>query len=254
MRRFFEQKLNDTFKGRDSFTKKDLEDFFRLNEPDLNEHTLKSRIYHLKNKKIITQLNRTNYTLSSKKVFMPAIDTELADLAILIMDFIPDEQYCIWNSSWVNQFSRHQTMKNFYIVEAGKEELSSLFHFFKDKGLENVFLNPEQETLYLYARENEVPIILKPLISRAPVKEEKYNSKTIFVPSLEKLLVDLYTDVLLFNYTQGAELETVFENAISKYAVNFTTLFAYARRRNKAEQLEKYLKTHFFHLLKSIAI
>jgi hypothetical protein len=145
-------------------------------------------------------------------------------------------------------------MKNFHIVEAGKEELPSLFYYFKDKGLENVFLNPEQETINLYARENEVPIILKSLISRAPVMEEKYNSKTVFVPSLEKILVDLYTDLTTFNYTQGAELETIFENAISRYAINFTTLLAYARRRNKAEQMERYLKTNFHPLLKSIDI
>lgn len=254
MRKFIEQELKETFKDQSSFTKQELESFFRRYEPDLNDHTFNSRIHALRNRRIITQLNRNTYTLSTRKEFKPHIDKELGELGLLAMDFVLDEPYCIWDSGWINQFSRHQAMKNFHIVEIGKAELSSLFHLLKDKGWESVFLDPGQETLYLYARENEVPIVLKPLISRAPVEEEEYNLKKMVVPSLEKILVDVYTDVFVFNYIQGAELETIFEKAIAQYAVNFTTLIAYARRRNKAEQLEAYLKNHFSHLLNAIVL
>lgn len=254
MRKFIEQQLKESFKDRVSFTKEELESFFRRYEPDLNDHTFHSRMHALKNRRIIMQLNRNTYTLSIKKEFIQEIDKDLGELGLLVVDFVLDEPYCIWDSDWINQFSRHQTMKNFHIVEAGKVELPSLFHFLKDKGRESVFLDPGQEILYLYARENEVPIVLKPLISRSPLIEEEYDSKKMVIPSLEKILVDVYTDVFIFNYIQGAELETIFENAISKYAINFTTLFAYAHRRNKAEQLKAYLKEHFSHLLNSIAL
>lgn len=247
--KFLEQRLRDTFSGRNSFTKQELEDFFRLYEPNLNEHTLKSRIYRLKHGKIIAQLNSNTYTLSSKKDYYGMIDTELGDLTNLVTNFMLDQPYCVWNSDWVNEFSRHQVMKNFHIVEANKEELTSLFYHFKDKGLENVFLDPEQNTLHLYARDKEVPIVLKPLISRAPVIGEKYKSKTVFIPTLEKILVDLYTDTGIFDFVQGAELKMIFEQAIKKYAINFTTLFAYGRRRNKSEQLDNYIKSHFEHLI-----
>jgi hypothetical protein len=254
MRKFIEQQLKETFKDRASFTKAELERFFRRYEPELNEHTFYSRIRALRTRNIITQLNRNTYTLSTKQEFKPDIDSELGQLGLLTMDFLPQEPYCIWDSSWINQFSRHQTMKNFHVVETGKAELLSLFHFLKDKGWEGVFLDPGQETLYLYARENEVPIVLKPLISRSPVVEKEYQSKKLAVPSLEKILVDVYTDVFIFNHIQGAELETIYEKAITRYAVNFTTFFAYARRRNKEVQLEAYLKTHFSPLLNSIVL
>ena len=196
--KFVEQRLRDTFKKREAFTKKELEDFFRMYEPDLNEHTFRSRIFHLKKKNIIAQLDKNKYTLVVKKKFDPPLDTELAILDILTTGFMLSEPYCIWNSGWVNQFSRHQAMKNFHIVEANKEELEPLFYHFKDEGLENVFLNPEEDTLYRYARDKEVPIVLKPLISRAPLMEEKYGTKTVIVPTLEKILVDLYTDEAIF--------------------------------------------------------
>jgi len=254
MQKFVEQQLKETFKDQASFTKEDLGRFFRRYEPELNEHTLYSRIRSLRTRNMITQLNKNTYTLSTKKEFKPDIDTELGEQGLLAIDFLQGEPYCIWDSSWINQFSRHQAMKNFHVVEAGKSELLSLFHFLKDKGKESVFLDPGQETLYLYARENEVPIVLKPLISRSPVVKREYNSKKLTVPTLEKILVDIYTDVFIFNYIQGAELETIFEKAITRYTVNFTTFFAYARRRNKEEQLEAYLKAHFSHLLNSIIL
>lgn len=248
--KFLEQRLRDKFSGRNSFTKQDLEDFFRLYEPDLNEHTFKSRIYRLRQGKVITQMDSNTYTLSSKKDYYVMIDAELGDLANLVAKFILDQPYCVWNSDWVNEFSRHQVMRNFYIVEANKEELNSLFYHFKDKGHENVFLDPQQNILHLYARDKEVPIVLKPLISRAPVMEEKYGSKPVFIPTLEKILVDLYTDTIIFDFVQGAELETIFEHAIKKYAINFTTLLAYARRRNKSKQLDNYFKSHFEYFIK----
>jgi hypothetical protein len=253
LQKFIEQQLNETFKDKASFTKEDLERFFKNFEPDLNEHTFLSRIRALKTKNFITQLNRNVYTLSSKKEFSPDIGKELVELGLLIMDFFwRQEPYCIWDSSWINQFSRHQAVKNIYIVEADKFELLSLFNFLKDKGWENAFLNPGKEILYLYTRENEVPIVIKPLVSRSPLVGKEYNSKKLTVPSLEKILVDIYTDVFIFANIQGAELETIFEKAISRYAVNFTTLFAYARRRNKEEQIKLYLKAHLAHLVNSV--
>jgi len=254
MRKFIEQQIKQTFKDQVSFTKEDLWNFFRRYEAELNERTFYSRIRSLLSGNIINRLNKNTYTLSTKKAFKPAIDKDLGELAFLVIDFLKEEPYCVWDSSWINFFSRHQTIKNFYLVEAGKEELTSLFHFLKDNGREGVFLDPGQETLYLYARENEVSIVLKPLISRSPVAKQEYDSKNVTVPALEKILVDIYTDVFIFNFIQGAELEMIFENAIKKYAVNFTTFFAYARRRNKEKQLKAYLKTQFPHLQKSIVL
>jgi len=254
MQKFVEQELKLIFKDQASFTKEDLERFFRQYEPQLNEHTFYSRIRSLMTKNVITQLNKNTYTLSAKKAFKPDIDTELGELGLLAIDFLQEEPYCIWDSSWLNHFSRHQAMKNFHVIETGKAELLSLFYFLKDKGKESAFLDPGQETLSLYVRENEMPIVLKPLISRSPVVKQAYHSEKLAVPLLEKILVDIYTDVFIFNYIQGAELERIFETAIRRYAVNFTTLFSYARRRNKEEQLKAYLKNNFSHLLNSIIL
>lgn len=254
MQKFIEQQLTEVFKDRESFTKEDLAYFFKQYEPQLNEHTFYSRIRAFKAKNVITQINKNTYILSTKRGFRPEIDEDLGEMGLLIREYMVRSPYCIWDSAWINQFSLHQAIKNIQIVETDKAELLSLFHFLKDNGWANAFIKPGQEILYLYARENEVPIVLKPLVSRSPVMRNEYHSIQLFTPSLEKILVDIYTDIFIFAHLQGAELETIFEKAIGRYAVNFTKLLAYARRRNKEEQLKIFLKDHYGHLLNSIVL
>lgn len=247
MSKFAEQQLKKAFSAGHSFSKKDLWELFQKLEPDLNENTFRSRIYHLRQKNILQQLDKSTYTLGVKRTFKPVLDDELIHLDKFITNSIGSEPYCIWNSSWLNQFSRHQIMRNFYIVETGKDVMQTLFFYLKDVWRREVFLNPTQEILELYAREADMPVILRPLISRSPLQAEIPHDKIVSVPTLEKVLVDTYTDDVLFNYVQGSELETIVEQALDKYSVNATTLLAYARRRNKEAEWKGYLESHSFY-------
>jgi len=58
-------------------------------------------------------------------------------------------------------------------------------------------------------------------------------------------LVDIYDNDALFYFLQGAELQRIFENALNGYSINFTTLFGYAKRRNKEESIKKYINRNF---------
>jgi hypothetical protein len=78
-------------------------------------------------------------------------------------------------------------------------------------------------------------IIVKTLISEAPLQ----NVQTMPVPTLEKILVDLYSDSDIFYFLQGKEMLTIFENALEKYTVNIDRLLRYAARRNRKEELQK---------------
>ena len=67
MRQFVENRLIEEFKGRESFTRDDLFDFYRQYEPDLKEGTFGWRIYELKDKNIIRSLKRGLYFLYTLK-------------------------------------------------------------------------------------------------------------------------------------------------------------------------------------------
>ena len=67
----------------------------------------------------------------------------------------------------------------------------------------------------------------------------------IIVPTLEKILVDIFADKILFNAYQGSELAFIFNTAYQKYELNLTKLLSYASRRGKQQELSDflYLKT-----------
>ena len=55
MLKFVENKFIAEFKDRESFSRDELFDFFRLYEPDLKEGTFGWRVFDLKNKNIINK-------------------------------------------------------------------------------------------------------------------------------------------------------------------------------------------------------
>ena len=81
----------------------------------------------------------------------------------------------------------HQPDRFLLLVDVEAVATESVFYFLKDEKYKNVFLNPDENTLERYINEERESIIVKPLITKAPLeKEEK-----IATPSLEKILVDI---------------------------------------------------------------
>lgn len=74
----------------------------------------------------------------------------------------------------------------------------------------------------------------------------------IYIPTLEKILLDVFSDAATFYAIQGSEMDVLFENALKRYRINFTKLFSYAKRRNKEEQIKRYLETNFGDIVKDI--
>jgi len=57
--------------------------------------------------------------------------------------------------------------------------------------------------------------IVKTLVSEAPTQK----IGNICTVSIEKMLVDIFCDEMLFAAQQGAEMRTIFNEALSKYTI-----------------------------------
>ena len=79
-------------------------------------------------------------------------------------------------------------------------------------------------------------IFVKPLITESPVTE----CNGVYVPTLEKLLVDLRKDRDFF-YLQDSEGDNILRNAYALYAVNQSRLLRYAARRGVREEISELL-------------
>ena len=77
------------------------------------------------------------------------------------------------------------------------------------------------------------PIIIKNLVTESPLCEQK----GLHIPTLEKLLVDMYCDSD-FYYLQGEEYWRIMHNA-HQYVINTSKMFRYASRRNALQEIKR---------------
>lgn len=252
MPKIIENSLIEKFKDREYFTREDLFEFYRYFEPDLTEGTFGWRIYDLKDKNIIRSLKRGLYVISHKPQYKPEISPELIKLAKQVSDKFEDAKHCIWETEWLNELSQHQASKKIIIIEIEKDFIESLYYDLKDSSRNELYLNPNDKDIDFYIAESDHPVIIKKLITRSPIARRTEKRVKFYTPLLEKILVDLFAEERLFYYLQGPELMHIYENAISNYAINFTKLFSYAKRREREQDIKQFMTNHMYHLVKDI--
>jgi len=231
------EQLKQTFSNRESFSRGDLYDFYQRFEPDLKDTTFRWRIYNLKEKKLIRPISRSEFTLAYKPVFKPYLQDMERRAAQLLEKGFKSLKYAVWSTQVIKEFMLHQPARSFTVVEVEREAMESVFFYLKDNNIKNIFLQPEEREIDRYVSEQDNAVILQSLVSKAPLQK----IKKISTITLEKLLVDLYSDRKLFNAYQGSELAFIFNNAYHRYSIDFTKLFSYAERRRKETDLIDFL-------------
>jgi hypothetical protein len=187
---------------------------------------------------ILTRVGRGKFLIGNKKNYIPEIQAKLKTLNNKILKQFPFLDYCLWSSSFYNEFMHHQPGKFYLIVEVEKDATESIFFFMKENKY-SVFLDPTKELLNRYVPDEKETWIVKSLVTEAPTQ----NINGIQTTTIEKLLVDLFCDTVILNAQQGAERDIIFDDAILKYTVNENRMLRYANRRRKKVELSNYLKT-----------
>lgn len=186
---------------------------------------------------VLERIGRGIFKLGQKKSFKPKFAGQERSIAELIQSKFPYTDYCIWNTSIINQFMVHQPFRFMDMIEVDKEAASSVFNFLKEEGYSS-FLKPGKEIMDNYLQDAESPLIIKPLITEAPVQE----IENITTTTIEKLLVDLFADDVIFSAYQGKELSTIYQEAFNAYTINIKKLLRYADRRKKRPKLTDFLE------------
>lgn len=238
-----EQVLLSYFRGKAAFSREDLYQYFVEREGDLNRGTLGWRIYDLKKAGLIQEIKRGWYVIqTSKEIFAPEANLTIQRIAALIDQNYRRLDYCVWDMNWLNHFTELQYYKETYLVEVEKDMQSTVAVTLSENGFAHVSWLPWSEQYSLVHATDTITIL--PLITRSPLREQTLQEgKMMTIPSLEKILVDIFRETKVFYFLQGTELENIYRNAINRYAINFTTLFAYAKRRGKAKAIYELIET-----------
>lgn len=235
MNNTLENKLGSYFEKSRILSRLELILAIQKDNPSWTQSTITVYMSKLKKAGKLGSPSRGIYTLSLKKTFHPEITPALKKLYNKVHKEYPYINCCVWDSKWLNSLMRHQPFKQYIIIEVEKDTVSQVFNSISDTS-KNVYMNPDSYLFDYYISSVDEATIVKPLISEAPVE----NEKKVVIPTLEKLLVDMLIDKDLFAAQQG-ELEDIFLNAIEKYTINIARMKRYALRRNRENEVTEIL-------------
>jgi len=224
------------FENRKSFTTNDVYGFFSQAEPDIKRATVNWRIYELVRQGFFKRIGRGTYILGKEIGFSPTLSKKHKIIFSRIKKQFPLILFCCWHTFALKELFQHVAGKDFLLVEIEREAMDAVFHFIKETN-KNTFKEPSRDAMENYVFDGKDAVIVKSLISEAPLQ----NADSVTVPTIEKILVDLVADSEVFFFLQGQELLNIFENALGKYTVNRDRLLRYAKRRNKSEELKNIL-------------
>ncbi len=168
-------------------------------------------------------------------------DLHKEDIAIYrkIHKKFPFASVCVWNTRVFNHFTHNMLFKYYTIVEVERVAMRSVFYFLNEFKTRVVF-NPSAEIMDLYTGIVMNTIIVIPLISQAPLLDQN----GVITPSIEKILVDIFCDPVIFASQQQNEMQNIFEISFRTYNINLQSLLRYAGRRNKQNEITAWMKNN----------
>ncbi|WP_313125828.1 DUF6577 family protein [Proteiniclasticum ruminis] len=223
--------------GDKPFNSNDLYNFYANYEPDLKKTTFRWRVYTLKDNGVISTLKKGVYTTTRKKNFEPAIDKKLVSIFRKVKKQFPYTDMAIWDTSWLNNYMVHQKFTNNIILEVEKDAAPVVFAYLQEL-YRNVYLNPGKFEVEHYIVSGQKNIIIKNLMMTSPLTERE----GLILPTIEKIMVDLFKDDELFAPYQGAELQNIFQEFFYTYNINQSTLRQYANKRHVRDRLIFFLE------------
>jgi hypothetical protein len=230
--------LKEFFKDKTVFTINDLRKYYQRIDTNFNETAFKWRIHDLKKKELIRSVKRGVYTFQSRQLYQPGISSRLKKKYKEIKKEFPYTGCCVWETRWLNELMNHQPGHFMDLFEVENEAAQSVFYFLLQRDeRDKIYFKPTGKEIEQYIAANRRSTIIRSLVTQAPTREQE----GICIPRLEKILVDLFIDRSLFIAYQGQELIMIFKNAYRQFPVNISTLFRYAQRRKRKDQLKNFI-------------
>lgn len=228
--------LRNYFHKQPRFSTNELTEFYRSKEPEVKKTTINWRIYNLVQDGVLTRIGRGKFALGTGRAYYPELTTKQVSLFKKLNAEFPFISICIWSTSVINEFMLQQPGRFYQLIEVEKDGIESVFYYLKEKNM-SVYMDPSAELISRYLIDEREHWIVKPLVSEAPTQE----LNGISTITIEKMLVDIFCDPILFSAQQGSEMDQIFKEAIEKYTISESKMLRYASRRRKKPELDHYL-------------
>ncbi|RYY08040.1 MAG: hypothetical protein EOP43_01345 [Sphingobacteriaceae bacterium] len=196
--------------------------------------TFNWRIFEFVKQFELKRIGRGQLMIGQEVAFFQPYTEQLNEIGSYIQDQFPFADYCLWDTGILNEFSHHLQRGSFIIVDVEKDAAQSVYFQLKER-FKPVFFRVNVDLVFDFANDNDKPLLIRNMVSESPV-----SHGSIKTPTLEKILVDVFSDPE-FVYLEGVERVHIFLNAFEKYTINRTKLFRYAARKGKKQELMEYI-------------
>lgn len=226
---------------RPEFTRREMLCSFKDNNLAFSTATIASSLVALTESGVLRKVRRGVFAFADtrQQPFVPFFDGEMQNLESKIRNRFPFIRFCTWSSSDLKRFSHYVVNMDVIYVDVERIAMESVFSFLLNADLDRqVYLNPSSDdySYYIYGKPT---IVVRPLISEAPLIAYADGSSRIAV---EKLMVDVAVDEDFISF-QDYESLRFYRNVIDTCIVNETRLLRYASRRNCRDKIKNILDT-----------
>lgn len=220
-------------------SKEDILEIAYLQQIDIKESSVFWLIRQLIESGILVRTGRNHYCRAEEAKKRREYSYCPSEYLSQVVDFLEKEyplmEFQAWEAIQFNYFVNHQIAHNTLFVEVENMLQGSVYESLRDKFGGKVLLKPSVDIYTLYAENNTIVVLN--LVSETPS-----NKRMAHRVLLEKLLVDMMCNKLIPMFVPKSEYADIYEEAFSKYVIDETKLFRYARRRNAEKRLRTYLK------------
>ncbi|KPP95103.1 MAG: phage hypothetical protein [Bacteroidetes bacterium HLUCCA01] len=241
------QKVFNHFKDQSHFTRGELHDFLRKENPGLSDGTFGWRVNDLKKKNIIQQVKTGIYTVHVKMEFHLQQEKSLWRF---LFNFGKDAGYpklCIWNTQVLERLSKNHNHKNHIILEVKPTAIEQIYNCLSKTTEYIPYINRIDASAPTYEDASKNPVVIKRLIPRSPIKTIYWDLIHFPFPTLEKILVDILMETNIKDELQRTHLIGLFDNAINSYVIDFSKLYNYADRRGKLDDIRHFIHVYLPH-------
>ncbi len=203
----------------------------------LAESTLRRKLRELVQRGEIIRVGRDAYCIPNGTVrpySYPYSDVAVS-LANTVHESYPLVAFSIFELIQLNEFANHQLAHNILFLSVENEAAEFVFDTLKQQYPGKVLLDPTPELYQQYWYDGM--IVIDRLVTEAPKGyPEPWNT------CLEKMLVDLLSNPIIMESVSESEYPAILEDAFSKYGIDESCLFRYAKRRGAEKRLKKMIR------------
>ena len=220
-----------------SFSRQDFFQVFREKGFEAGEESLKKRLRKMLDVGAIVRVGRNAYCVPAKG--MSQYEYQYSNIsnavARIIKENHPYLEFLIFELFQLNEFVNHQLAHNIIFVSVESEIMDFIFDTLKEAYPGKVLVNPTPEVFHKYWVDNMI-VVTKMITETPKGRQQKWHAR------IESILVDVMTAPLLQESVSESEYAAIYEGAFTRYAVDESCLFRYAKRRAADKKIKGFIK------------